>query len=43
MYGDNPRVEFEYGTGGTDKLNSSSWLLHDYFNSREKFLVYERD
>ena len=38
MYGDNPRVEFEYGTGGTDKLNSSSWLLHDYFNRQRKIL-----
>ena len=38
MYGDNPRVEFEYGTGGTDKLNNSSWLLHDYFNRQRKIL-----
>ena len=35
---DNPRVEFLYGIGGTDKMNSSSWLLHDYFNRQRKIL-----
>ena len=28
-YGSNPRVKFQYGVGGTDKLNSSSWILHN--------------
>ena len=27
-YGDDHRVEFRYGIGGEDKLNSSSWILH---------------
>ena len=29
-YGENCKVQFEYGIGGTDKLNSSSWILHNY-------------
>ena len=29
-YGENHRVQFEYGVGGVDKLNSSSWILHNY-------------
>ena len=37
-YGDNERVIFEYGVGGTDKLNSSSWILHNYFNRQRKLL-----
>ena len=37
-YGENHRVKFEYGVGGTDKLNSSSWILHNYFNRRRKLL-----
>jgi D-beta-D-heptose 7-phosphate kinase/D-beta-D-heptose 1-phosphate adenosyltransferase len=38
MYGNDPRVEFEFGIGGTDKMNSSSWLLHDYFERQRKIL-----
>ena len=30
-FGNDPRVEMEFGVGGTDKKNSSSWLLHNYF------------
>ena len=37
-YGDDPRVEFRYGIGGEDKMNSSSWILHDYFNRQRKLL-----
>ena len=37
-YGDDPRVEFRYGIGGEDKLNSSSWILHNYFNRQRKIL-----
>ena len=29
-YGNNDRVEFKWGVGGTDKKNSSSWILKDY-------------
>ena len=35
---DNPRVSFEFGTGGTDKMNSSSWILHGYFERQRKLL-----
>tara|TARA_B100000925_G_scaffold263253_1_gene221049 strand:+ start:367 stop:825 length:459 start_codon:yes stop_codon:yes gene_type:complete len=37
-YGSESRVNFEYGVGGTDKLNSSSWILHNYFNRQRKLL-----
>ena len=37
-FSDNDRVVFEYGVGGTDKLNSSSWILHNYFNRQRKLL-----
>ena len=33
-----PRVEFKYGIGGEDKMNSSSWILHDYFERQRKLL-----
>ncbi len=35
---DDPRVEFEFGIGGTDKMNSSSWLLHNYFERQRKIV-----
>tara|TARA_Y100001937_G_scaffold51341_1_gene71346 strand:- start:53 stop:511 length:459 start_codon:yes stop_codon:yes gene_type:complete len=35
---DNDRVIFEWGVGGTDKLNSSSWILHGYFERQRKLL-----
>jgi len=38
MYGDNPRVEFKFGIGGDDKMNSSSWILDNYFNRKRKLL-----
>ena len=37
-YKDNSRVSFEFGTGGTDKMNSSSWILHGYFERQRKLL-----
>ena len=35
---DDPRVEFEFGIGGSDKMNSSSWLLHNYFERQRKIV-----
>ena len=35
---DNPRVEFRFGVGGNDKMNSSSWILNDYFEQRRRLL-----
>lgn len=29
-YGKDDRVEFKWGVGGSDKKNSSSWILEDY-------------
>ena len=37
-YGDNPRVKFQFGIGGDDKKNSSSWILHGYFERQRKLL-----
>ena len=37
-YGDNPRVQFEFGIGGDDKKNSSSWILKGYFERQKKLL-----
>ena len=37
-YGDDPRVRFKYGIGGEDKMNSSSWILHGYFERQRKLL-----
>ena len=37
-YGDEPRVEFKFAIGGEDKMNSSSWILNDYFNRQKKLL-----
>ena len=37
-YGDDPRVEFKFSIGGDDKMNSSSWILNDYFNRQRKLL-----
>ena len=38
-YGDDPRVEFKFAIGGEDKMNSSSWILNDYFNRQKKLLA----
>ena len=37
-YGDDPRVEFKFSIGGDDKANSSSWILHGYFERQRKLL-----
>ena len=37
-YSDDPRVEFKFAIGGEDKMNSSSWILNDYFNRKKKLL-----
>ena len=37
-YDDDPRVEFVYGTGGEDKMNSSSWILNSYFDRQRTLL-----
>ena len=37
-YDDYPRVEFKYGIGGDDKMNSSSWILNNYFDRQRKLL-----
>ena len=37
-YGDDPRVQFEFGIGGDDKMNSSSWILRGYFERQRKLL-----
>ena len=37
-YGDHPNVEFAWGIGGDDKMNSSSWILHGYFERQKKLL-----
>ena len=34
----NDRVIFEWGIGGTEKMNSSSWILHGYFERQRKLL-----
>ncbi len=35
VFKDNPRVEFVFGIGGDNKMNSSSWILNDYFWERK--------
>ena len=37
-YGEDPRVEFQFGIGGNDKKNSSSWKLRGYFDRQRKLL-----
>ena len=37
-YGDAPRVEFQFAIGGENKMNSSSWILHGYFERQRKLL-----
>ena len=38
VFKNNPRVEFKFGVGGDDKMNSSSWILHGYFERQRKLL-----
>ena len=37
-YGNDSRVQFEYAIGGEEKANSSSWILHGYFERQRKLL-----
>jgi len=37
-YDSDPRVEFQFGIGGDDKKNSSSWILKGYFERQRKLL-----
>ena len=37
-YGNDSRVEFQFGIGGADKKNSSSWILKGYFDRQRKLL-----
>ena len=37
-YDNDPRVEFQFGIGGDDKKNSSSWILKGYFERQRKLL-----
>ena len=37
-FGDNDRVKFEWAVGGTEKMNSSSGILHGYFERQRKLL-----
>ena len=37
-YDKDPRVEFQFGIGGDDKMNSSSWILKGYFERQRKLL-----
>ena len=37
-YGNDARVEFNFFIGGDDKMNSSSWILHGYFERQRKLL-----
>ena len=37
-YSDDPRVEFKFAIGGEDKMNSSSWILNNYFDRQRKLL-----
>ena len=37
-YGQEPRVQFQFGIGGEDKMNSSSWILKGYFERQRKLL-----
>ena len=37
-YGQDPRVQFEFGIGGDDKMNCSSWILKGYFERQRKLL-----
>jgi D-beta-D-heptose 7-phosphate kinase/D-beta-D-heptose 1-phosphate adenosyltransferase len=30
IYGKNPKVHFKFGIGGTNKINSSSWIVEDF-------------
>ena len=37
-FANHENVIFKYGVGGEDKMNSSSWILHGYFERQKKLL-----
>jgi len=37
-YDNHPNVQFAWSVGGDDKMNSSSWILHGYFERQKKLL-----
>ena len=37
-FSDNDRVVFRWAVGGLSKINSSSWILHNYFERQRKLL-----
>ena len=37
-FANHENVVFKYGVGGEDKMNSSSWILHGYFERQKKLL-----
>ena len=38
-YGDDVMVEFAFGVGGEDKMNSSSWILNDFYKKKTKLIT----
>ena len=37
-FANHENVVFKYGVGGEDKMNSSSWILHGYFERQKKLI-----
>ena len=37
-FANNENVIFEYSIGGNNKMNSSSWILQEYFDRQRKLL-----
>ena len=38
-YGDDDMVEFAFGVGGENKMNSSSWILNDFYKKQTKLIT----
>jgi D-beta-D-heptose 7-phosphate kinase/D-beta-D-heptose 1-phosphate adenosyltransferase len=38
-YGDDDMVEFAFGVGGENKMNSSSWILNDFYKKKTKLIT----
>ena len=36
-FANHENVVFKYGVGGEDKMNSSSWILHGYFERQKNY------
>ena len=37
---ENERVIFEWGVGGDDKMNSSSWILNEFFKTMKDTILF---